>query len=260
MKYTSNYKMKKPESTDSYNVDDFNENTEIIDAELKNHTDRLYGNCNKNLVPNILPLSADMNTKVSANPITLAKVSMLHFGDIKWVLKMSGTQKDWSVYVGDIGDGTDDANFGGACKRYVGYEKPSGSGHQCYGLFCRISACGKTVFKAGNYTVSFWACVEGTSANLCPHITTAEPSQALGDNIGDKIGGIAIGKWQKIAKTVSITKDTDTLYVILDSFAPSQSTQRKLRCADIKLEYGSVATRFDPDYSKESMLQKLAEI
>lgn len=35
MKYTENYNLKKPEQTDSYNVDDFNENADAIDAKLK---------------------------------------------------------------------------------------------------------------------------------------------------------------------------------------------------------------------------------
>lgn len=35
-KYTENFKLKKPEQTDFYNIDDFNGNADIIDAELKN--------------------------------------------------------------------------------------------------------------------------------------------------------------------------------------------------------------------------------
>lgn len=34
MRYTENYNLKKPEPTDSYNIDDFNENSENIDKEL----------------------------------------------------------------------------------------------------------------------------------------------------------------------------------------------------------------------------------
>ena len=33
--YTQNYNLKKPASTDNYNVDDFNNNADLIDAELK---------------------------------------------------------------------------------------------------------------------------------------------------------------------------------------------------------------------------------
>lgn len=36
MKYTDNFNLKKPEQTDFYNVDDFNENFGTIDAEMKN--------------------------------------------------------------------------------------------------------------------------------------------------------------------------------------------------------------------------------
>lgn len=35
MDYTPNYNLKKPATTDNYNVDDFNKNVDIIDAELK---------------------------------------------------------------------------------------------------------------------------------------------------------------------------------------------------------------------------------
>lgn len=38
MKYTENYNLKKPEVTDSYNVDDFNNNADIVDTELKKHS------------------------------------------------------------------------------------------------------------------------------------------------------------------------------------------------------------------------------
>ena len=36
MKYTGNYNLKKPDGTDVVNIEDFNENADIIDAELKN--------------------------------------------------------------------------------------------------------------------------------------------------------------------------------------------------------------------------------
>lgn len=36
MKHTDNFNLKKPEQTDFYNVEDFNENAEIIDAEIQN--------------------------------------------------------------------------------------------------------------------------------------------------------------------------------------------------------------------------------
>ena len=39
MKYTENYNLKKPEAEDFYNVEDFNENMEVIDGELKNLED-----------------------------------------------------------------------------------------------------------------------------------------------------------------------------------------------------------------------------
>ncbi len=34
MKYTENYNLKKPEQSDSYDIDDFNENSETLDKEL----------------------------------------------------------------------------------------------------------------------------------------------------------------------------------------------------------------------------------
>jgi hypothetical protein len=39
MEYTENYNLKKPEAEDFYNIEDFNENMEIIDGELKNLED-----------------------------------------------------------------------------------------------------------------------------------------------------------------------------------------------------------------------------
>lgn len=40
---TENYSLKKPESTDKYNVDDFNENADVIDSKMKELTDELEG-------------------------------------------------------------------------------------------------------------------------------------------------------------------------------------------------------------------------
>lgn len=45
MKYTEHYNLKKPDQEDFYNVDDFNENADIIDAELKRLAD------NSNSIP-----------------------------------------------------------------------------------------------------------------------------------------------------------------------------------------------------------------
>lgn len=41
MKYTENYNLKKPEATDSYNVDDFNKNSDVIDIIMKEFSDLL---------------------------------------------------------------------------------------------------------------------------------------------------------------------------------------------------------------------------
>lgn len=41
MKYTENFKLKKPEATDAYNIEDFNENSDAVDAKLKELSDLL---------------------------------------------------------------------------------------------------------------------------------------------------------------------------------------------------------------------------
>ena len=41
MKYTSNYNLKKPEGSDTVNIDDLNDNFDVIDQALKNHEDDL---------------------------------------------------------------------------------------------------------------------------------------------------------------------------------------------------------------------------
>lgn len=41
MKYTGNYNLKKPEGTDTVNIEDFNDNADIIDAELKKNADEI---------------------------------------------------------------------------------------------------------------------------------------------------------------------------------------------------------------------------
>jgi hypothetical protein len=41
MNNTTNYNLKKPESTDFYNVDDSNDNMDIIDTEMKSQSDKI---------------------------------------------------------------------------------------------------------------------------------------------------------------------------------------------------------------------------
>ena len=41
MKYTGNYNLKKPEGSDTVNIDDLNDNFDVIDQALKNHEDDL---------------------------------------------------------------------------------------------------------------------------------------------------------------------------------------------------------------------------
>jgi len=41
MKYTPNYGLKKPEQDDFYNVEDFNDNADIVDEELKELNDKV---------------------------------------------------------------------------------------------------------------------------------------------------------------------------------------------------------------------------
>ncbi len=46
MKETLNYKLRKPDQTDFYNVDDFNYNADIIDAQLKTNADAIAQHVN----------------------------------------------------------------------------------------------------------------------------------------------------------------------------------------------------------------------
>lgn len=41
MNYTENFKLKKPESADFYNVEDFNENVDIIDEKIQKHSEEI---------------------------------------------------------------------------------------------------------------------------------------------------------------------------------------------------------------------------
>lgn len=46
MNYTGNFNLKKPESTDSYNIDDFNENADKIDEQLSNLSNPVFDEIN----------------------------------------------------------------------------------------------------------------------------------------------------------------------------------------------------------------------
>lgn len=54
MKYTPNYNFKKPDQTDSYNVDDFNGNMDILDTKVKDIEDNLDGGKPQNVVQTLL--------------------------------------------------------------------------------------------------------------------------------------------------------------------------------------------------------------
>ena len=54
MKYTQNFKLKKPEGTDLVNIDDLNENTDIIDQKLKELEDGV-NNAPPNSVNDLAP-------------------------------------------------------------------------------------------------------------------------------------------------------------------------------------------------------------
>lgn len=51
MNYTGNFNLKKPESTDSYNIDDFNENADKIDEQLSNLSNPVFDEINSISVP-----------------------------------------------------------------------------------------------------------------------------------------------------------------------------------------------------------------
>lgn len=52
MRNTTNYNLKLPEGPDKYNINDFNENTEKIDGELKKHADAITDRYNKTEIDN----------------------------------------------------------------------------------------------------------------------------------------------------------------------------------------------------------------
>ena len=72
MKYTENYNLKKPEAEDFYNVEDFNENADIIDGELKNLED------NKVDVIIILRDEVDLNTVVKSGFYRIAASQVIN--------------------------------------------------------------------------------------------------------------------------------------------------------------------------------------
>lgn len=208
------------------------------------------GLSNENLLFNILPLASDVSTNISANPQTVAKVDLLHFGSASWILRLSSTNTGWKIMVGDI----DDENYPGCCKRYIAYQKPAGTGGNIYGLYQIVKNCTGNVFKAGTYTLSFYIYCSGDASKISPQLLTDVPTSVFNNHM------IAVSKgvWTKITKSFTISADTSVLYVLLDNFAPSQDASRYFKFADIKLEYGSRATDFNPDYTKELILNALA--
>lgn len=71
MKYTENYNLKKPEATDAYNIEDFNENMEKIDTELKNFSDMMKVED----ISDSFILSSDDN-------VTIESISVKKYGNI----------------------------------------------------------------------------------------------------------------------------------------------------------------------------------
>ena len=82
MQTTKNYGLKKPDQTDFYNVNDFNENMDIIDEKLKNAQDnaQLSVEATNNLTPTYEP-SSDVSELSSGEKISTA------FGKIATAIK-----------------------------------------------------------------------------------------------------------------------------------------------------------------------------
>ena len=92
MKLTSNYELKKPEGTDTVNIEDFNYNADIIDTELKKKADLVDGKVSSNQLPEMNYLSPNGEGKditvtfteagARENISTTEKLSVI-FGKIK---------------------------------------------------------------------------------------------------------------------------------------------------------------------------------
>jgi len=59
MQLTPNYKLKKPEGTDPVNIEDFNENAEILDEELKKKSDSAGGDISEMTVKTLDSITTD---------------------------------------------------------------------------------------------------------------------------------------------------------------------------------------------------------
>lgn len=87
MKETVNYKFKKPDTNDFFNIDHFNYNTDLVDKELNNlkkeidskstdAADTSYNNTNSNLTATNLQGAIDeLNTKTNENKTSILELS-----------------------------------------------------------------------------------------------------------------------------------------------------------------------------------------
>jgi len=128
MKYTEHYNLKKPDQEDFYNVDDFNENADIIDAELKRLAD------NSNSIPKSIFTKGDQfivsNQDKEPEAKTIADVKdMFGFGNAAYKNVGAGNGLD-----ADTVDGKHASEFAAANHNHDGYHSKfvavtTGGGH-----------------------------------------------------------------------------------------------------------------------------------
>ena len=109
MQNTTNYGLNKPESTDMYNIEHFNNNADIIDAKLKNHSDAIDG-INGNIASIESNVEVAQNTADTATNIAKGKNQAKVFATTEkmyeWLSKEENkgiAQKGDNLYIVDVG-------------------------------------------------------------------------------------------------------------------------------------------------------------
>ncbi len=212
MKQTNNYGLVKPSESDYFNIEDFNGNTDIIDAELKRNSDSIALLENNSYNPNLL---INSNFKVSA--IVNQRGKTVYSTNINGWTKCIDMLEYYAI---------DTGHYISLENNYVRLVTVEGE-YTC--IRQKVEHVQKGMLTA---TVKFKATAgEKIAFSIKPSIKT--------------VYIIATGDWQTVSVTGELLEDSTVLNIDLWFYKVAGNGICDIEY--MKLEYGSVATKFVDD-------------
>lgn len=191
MQKTENYGLNKPESTDKYSVEDFNENMEILDAKLA-ECFRRGNEFKENLVSNLVALGFDVDASQSIDEL---------FSKLETVKKGSGTAQPQHVLKGQTFTNDDGVEYEGTMEDMSGVTVATASVAQ------DDSKTYLTIPQAGYYDEKSKLCTE--NSNLGSEFVVANENVDIGS-----ASATSSTKFHSKTYNADLVLEKDTLIVI----------------------------------------------